>query len=77
MIERSRVRVPSEAVGDFRSFFFFSSPESTFFTDFYFSIRSTPCYLLQSHGGEERKKNDPGRSAKSVGDEVMQVNRKL
>ena len=38
VIERSRVRIPAGAAGEF------SSPGSTFCADSYFGIRSTPCY---------------------------------
>ena len=54
MIERSRVRNPAGAVGEF------SSPASTFCADSYFGVRSTPV-LPQYHV------KDPGHSAKSVG----------
>ena len=54
MIERSRVRIPAGAAGEF------SSPESTFCADSYFGIRSTPV-LPQQHV------KDPGHSAKSAG----------
>ena len=54
MIERSLVRIPEGAAGEF------SSPGSTFCADSYFGIRSTPV-LPQSHV------KDPGHSAKSVG----------
>ena len=36
MIERSRVRIPAEAAGEF------SFTGSTFCADYYFGIRSTP-----------------------------------
>ena len=52
--ERSRVRIPAGAAGEF------SSPESTFYADSYFGIRSTPV-LPQYHV------KDPGHSAKSAG----------
>ena len=54
MIERSRVRIPAGAVGEF------SSPESAFCADSYFGICSTPM-LPQQHV------KDPGHSAKSAG----------
>ena len=54
MIERSRVRIPAGAAGEF------SSPGSTFSADSYFGIRSTPV-LLHFHV------KDPGHSAKSAG----------
>ena len=54
MIERSRVRIPAGAAGEF------SSPVSIFCADFYFGIRSTPV-LPQQHV------KDPGHSAKSAG----------
>ena len=54
MIERSRVRIPAGAAGEF------SSPGSPFCADSYFGIRSTPV-LPQSHV------KDPGHSAKSAG----------
>ena len=54
MIERSRVRIPAGATGEF------SSPGSTFYADSYFGIRCTPV-LLQSHV------KDPGHAAKSAG----------
>ena len=54
MIERSRVRIPAGAAGEF------SSPGSTFYADSYFGIRSTPV-LPQQHV------KDPGHSAKSAG----------
>ena len=52
--ERSRVRIPAGAAGEF------SSPGSTFCADSYFGIRSTPV-LPQWHV------KDPGHSAKSAG----------
>ena len=54
MIERSWVRTPAVAAGEF------SSPGSTFCADSYFGIRSTPV-LRQQHV------TDPGHSAKSAG----------
>ena len=54
MIERSRVRIPAGAMGEF------SSPGSTFSADSYLGIRSTPV-LPQLHV------KDPGHSAKSAG----------
>ena len=51
MIQRSRVRVPAGATGEF------SSAGSAFCADCYFGIRSTP--VLQHV-------KDPGHSAKSV-----------
>ena len=54
MIEKSRVRVPAGAAGEF------SSPGSTFCADFHFGIRSIPV-LPQWHV------KDPGHSAKSAG----------
>ena len=54
MIERSRVRIPAGAAGEF------SSPGSTFCADSYFGIRSTPV-LPQEHV------KDPGHYAKSAG----------
>ena len=54
MIERSRVRVPAGAAGEF------SSPGSTFCADSYFGIRTTPV-IPQQHV------KDPGHSAKSAG----------
>ena len=54
MIERSRVRSPAGAAGEF------SFPGSTFCADSYFGIRSTPV-LPQQHV------KDPGHSAKSAG----------
>ena len=54
MIERSRVRIPAGAAGEF------SSPGSTFCADSYFGVRSTPV-LPQLHV------KDPGHSAKSAG----------
>ena len=53
MIERSRVLVPAGAAE-------FSSPGSTFCTDSYSGVRSTPV-LPQQHV------KDPGHSAKSAG----------
>ena len=50
MIERSRVRIPAGAAGEF------SSPGSTFCADSYFGIRST-LVLPQQHV------KDPGHSA--------------
>ena len=58
MVERSRVRVPAGAAGEF------SSPGSIFCAKFYFGIRSTPMLLL-SHV------KDPGHSAKSAGCRVQ------
>ena len=52
MIERSRVRIPAGAAGEF------SSPGSTFCADSYFGIRFTPV-LPQQHI------KDPGHSAKT------------
>ena len=52
--ERSRVRVPAGAEGEF------SSPWSTFCADSYFGIRSTPV-LPQEHV------KDPGHSVKNAG----------
>ena len=57
MTERSRVRIPAGAAGEF------SSPGSTFFADSYFGIRSTPV-LPQEHV------KDPGHSTKSAGDRL-------
>ena len=54
MVERSRVRIPEGAVGEF------SAPGSNFCADSYFGIRSTPV-LPQQHV------KDPGHSAKSAG----------
>ena len=54
MIERSRVRIPAGAAGEF------SSPGSTFCADSYFGICSTPV-LPQQHI------KDPGHSARSAG----------
>ena len=54
MIERSWVRIPAGAAGEF------STPGSTFCADSYFSIHSTPM-LPQLHV------KDPGHSAKSAG----------
>ena len=54
MIERSRVRIPAGAAGEF------SSPGSTFCADSYFGTRSIPV-LPQQHV------KDPGHSAKSAG----------
>ena len=54
MIQRSLVRVPAGAAGEFYS------PGSTFCADSYFGIRSTPV-LPQWHV------EDPGHSAKSAG----------
>ena len=54
MIEKSRVRVPAGAVGEF------SSPGSTFCGDSYFGTCSTPV-LPQYHV------KDPGHSAKGAG----------
>ena len=54
MIERSRVRIPAGAAGEF------SNPGSTVCADSYFGIRSTTV-LLQQHV------KDPGHSAKSAG----------
>ena len=53
MTERSRVRIPAGAAGEF------SSLGSTFCADFYFGIFSAPV-LPQQHV------KDPGHSAKSV-----------
>ena len=52
MIERSRVRIPAGAAGEF------SSPGSTFCADSYFGIRSTRVLLHVK---------DPRHSAKSAG----------
>ena len=60
MTERSRVRIPARAAGEF------SSPGSTFCADSYFGIRSTPV-LPQQHV------KDPGHSAKSA-DGRLQLN---
>ena len=60
MIERSQVRVPTGAAGQF------SSSGSTFCADSYFSVCSTPV-LLQQHV------KDPGHSAKSAGGR-LQIN---
>ena len=60
MIERSQVRIPARAVGEF------SSPGSTFCADSYFGIRFTPV-LPQEHV------KDPGHSAKSAGG-TLQLN---
>ena len=54
MIERSWVRTPAGAAGEF------SSPGSTFCADSYFGIHSTSM-LLQQHV------KDPSHSAKSAG----------
>ena len=54
MIERSWVRIPAGAAGEF------SSPGSTFCADSYFGIRFTPV-LPQQHV------KDPGHSAESAG----------
>ena len=54
MIDRSRIRIPAGAAGEF------SSLGSTFCADSYFGIRSTPV-LPQQHV------KDPGHSAKSAG----------
>ena len=54
MTDRSRVRVPAGAAGEF------SSPGSTFCDDSYFGIPSTPV-LSQQYV------KDPGHSAKSAG----------
>ena len=54
MTERSRVRIPAGAAGEF------SSPGSTICADSYFSIHYTPV-LPQQHV------KDPGHSAKSAG----------
>ena len=54
MIERSRVRIPEGAVGEF------FAPGSTFCADSYFGIRST-AVLPQQHV------HDPSHSAKSAG----------
>ena len=54
MIERARVRVPPGAAGEF------SSPGSTFCTDSYFGIRSTPVL-------PQWPEKDPGHSAISAG----------
>ena len=48
MIERSRVRIPAGAAGEF------SSPWSTFCADSYFGIRSTPV-LPQKHVKQKTK----------------------
>ena len=61
MIERSRVRIPAGAAGEF------SSPGSTFCADSYFGVRST-LVLLQLHV------EDPGHSAKRAGGR-LQLNR--
>ena len=53
VIERSRVRVPSEASGEF------SSPGSSFCADSYFGIRSTRVL-------PEQHEKDPGHSDKSA-----------
>ena len=58
MIERSRVRIPAGATGEF------SSPWSTFCADSYFGIRSTLA-LPQEHV------KDPGHSAKSAGSRLQ------
>ena len=55
MIERSRVRIPAGAAGEF------SSPGSSFWADSDFGIRSTP---VSPQSGRVK---DPGHSAKSVG----------
>ena len=57
------------------SFFLLQSQLSSLI---FISVSAPPrvTYYSRTGGGRE-KKNDPGRSAKSVGDEVMQVNRKL
>ena len=54
MIERSRVRIPAGAAGEF------FSPGSVFCDESYFGIRSTPV-LPHYHA------KDPGHSAKSAG----------
>ena len=54
VIERSRVRIPAGAVGEF------SFPGSTFCADSYFGIRANPV-LPQQHV------KIPGHSAKSAG----------
>ena len=54
MIERSRVRIPAGAAGEF------SSPGSIFCADSYFGVRSTPL-LPQGHV------KDPGQSNESAG----------
>ena len=53
MIEKTRVRIPAGAAGEF------SSPGSTFCADSYFGIRSTPV-LPQKHV------KDPGHSVESA-----------
>ena len=53
MIERSRVRIPARAAGEY------SSPGSTFCADSYYGIRSTPVL-------PEQHVKDPGHSAKSA-----------
>ena len=55
MTERSRVRIPAGAAGEF-----IYLPGSTFCADSYFGIRSTPV-LPQQHV------KNPGHSAKSAG----------
>ena len=60
MIERSRVRIPVRAAGEF------SSPGSNFFVDSYFGIRSTPSATAVA-------RLDPGHSAKSAGGR-LQIN---
>ena len=59
MVKRSRVRIPAGAAGEI------SSPGSTFCTDSYFRIRSTPV-LPQWHI------KDPRHSAKSAGGRLQQ-----
>ena len=54
MIERSRVRIPAGAAGEF------SSPGSTFCTDSYFGIRPTPRVTAVA-------RKNPCHSAKSAG----------
>ena len=54
MVEKSRVRIPARAAGEF------SSLGSTFCADSYFGIRSTPCVTAVA-------RKDPGHSAKSAG----------
>ena len=58
MVERSRVRGPAGAVGEF------SSSGSTFCADSYFGDRSTPV-LPRLHV------KDPGHFAKSAGDRLQ------
>ena len=55
MIERSQVRIPAGAAGDF------SSPGSTFCADSYFGIR------YSYFGYRSSTEKDPGHSAKSAG----------